>query len=768
MSPRRVVVSYDQTNTQGVADSVVKYLQRDHDYDVLVVGPGHGRSLADLEDPLDVRFFLELDAVSGQLYHAEGLDRLSCPKLAYFVDSHKKPHFQQQIAADFDRVFFAMWAWGGLFGSKGGWLPVHYDPEWFAPRARVATYDVGFVGSQPLERTRVLQDIARRHDLKLLLETTTGPREKQLTSELYSQCKIVFNRHVANDLNFRVVEALACRRLLLTDAQRNGQYELFQDREHLVYYKDDRDLEGLLLHYLGNAADRERIASAGHDLVSREHRTSDRVRELVAAAEALVDARSSPVTIDTAGPPHLESEPVLVLAGDLERNGCESQRVARLCRALRGRGARVEVLALRAPIDGTIGDRVHVVGGTLLPELQGAPRLRRALENLPLLEAGLDLRQARPAWSLIVVVVPEHTLAARELGAPYVLVLDANDDGSKLVHADLEGAARLLVPSAKVGEACRSAAPGLAPIVQVCAPEDLAAAVLGAMEVGSAHTRKESVQPASARGSEREVSAEPLAAGRRRGRGSGPDVSVCLVCCDRPDVLEVTLETTRASLLASGASVEWLAFDNGSGPDVEAVLRDWGIDFVIRAGVNHGLATALDALHAHAKGRYLLNLEDDWACLGSGHEWLDLAVGILDTQRDVGVVRLRRLNDDQCGHFRRHRLEVALRHHPWSVEPFPHEIVATRELNGCRYYVASAEWANWTHNPALCRREVIDWIGSLASYLPDPRDHRPRPGHPGLEGAIDELWRGGPWKVAKLLEGPFAHIGEEPARVIVP
>ena len=82
----------------------------------------------------------------------------------------------------------------------------------------------------------------------------------------------------------------------------------------------------------------------------------------------------------------------------------------------------------------------------------------------------------------------------------------------------------------------------------------------------------------------------------------------------------------------------------------------------------------------------------------------------------MGVVRLRRIDDDQCGHFTSHRPDVALRHHPWSVKPLP-DVVETRQVRGRRFYVASAEFANWTNNPTLCRREVRDWIGPMASYL---------------------------------------------------
>lgn len=751
-----VLVAYDQTATQGVADSVVKYLRRDHGYEVLLVGPGHGEeTLLGLRQEVRdrARFFLELDAVSGVLHHAHGLERLTCPKLAWFVDSHKKPHFHHSIAREFDLVFFTMWAWSGLFGERGRWLPVHYDPEWIGPRPIEPEVDVGFVGSRPHERSGALQEIARRHGLTLLLETTTGPREKELTADLYARCRVVFNQHVANDLNFRMVEALACRRLLVTDAQRNGQYELFRDREHLVYYKDDRDLEAVLLHYLRRPDERERIAAAGHDLVSCHHTTPARVAELVAAAEELVRGRGGSPRGGTHRLKGDEASPgpsVLLLAGSLDSAG-PADRAAAVAAALGGEGVEVDLVALAAP-PVEFPARVHLARGPRLPVLPGAPRARALLENVPLLDAAdllLRLRARTP--DLVVALQLEHALAARSLGAPFAVVLGPEHPEREDVE-ELASAAAILVVSAEVGEALLRLDPGLAPRVQL---------VPDAMSLGASVGRlvsQQAISPAALR-VEVEVRDE------RAGGGPAPDVSVLLVCCDRPDVLEVTLETTRAALVGAKPTIEWLAFDNGSGPEVQALLDEAGLDVLLRAPENQGLAPALDALYRASRGRYLLTLEDDWACLALDHGWLELAVGILDSQPDVGVVRLRQLDDGQCGHFKRHRRDVALRHHPWSVEPLP-DVVETRELGGERFYVAGAAWANWTHNPTLCRRAVKDWIGAVSAYLPDPRDHRPRDDHPGLEGAIDLRWRTGPWMVAKLLQGPFTHIGDrQPARV---
>jgi len=482
-----VLVAYDQTDTQGVADSVVKYLRRDHGYEVLVVGPGHGRELAELPPAVlgRARFFLELDAVSGQLYHAEGLERLRCPKLAWFVDSHKKPHFHQGIAPDFDLVFFTMWGWSGLFGERGRWLPVHYDADWIGPRdAGPPRFDVGFVGSRPRERTRALQEIAERHGLRLLLETTTGPREKELTADLYAQCRIVFNQHVANDLNFRMVEAPACRRLLVTDAQRNGQYELFRDREHVVYYKDDQDLEAVLLHYLRHDEERERIAATGHALVSRLHTTAARVQALVAVAEDMVKERGGaprsggPWTGSAEAPPAARGR-LLVLAGELDF--AAAGQIQTLSSAFVAGGVEVEVLGLTPPEVPIAGARVHAARGPRPPRLIGADRARGLLENVPLLDAAKELLAGWGGSCVGVVALRvEHALAARSLGRPFVLVV-----GPGLPEAedaeDLRAGAALLATSTAVREALVQLDPGLLPRIEVALGASEVAERLGAL-----------------------------------------------------------------------------------------------------------------------------------------------------------------------------------------------------------------------------------------------------------------------------------------------
>lgn len=279
------LVFCERVDNQNVCDSILRELE-EH-LDVRVFGPGwESERWEDLDLPLDrLAFYLELDAVTGAFHRPCGLDRLRCPKFAWVIDTHKKPQFHRAIARDVDLTFYAMKCWEGAFDRPAEWLPVHFDQRLFSPRDRERTFDLAFVGSHDW-RADPLRRIAERHGLKLHVSCTTGAEEKSETARIYSKSKLVFNKHVANDLNFRVVEAMGCGRVLLSDAQPNGQEELFEDRKHYVLYQDEQDLERLVLHYLQDDQARAEIEEAAAAHAHAKHSTRARVEELLARIEA--------------------------------------------------------------------------------------------------------------------------------------------------------------------------------------------------------------------------------------------------------------------------------------------------------------------------------------------------------------------------------------------------------------------------------------------------------------------------------------------------
>ncbi len=80
----------------------------------------------------------------------------------------------------------------------------------------------------------------------------------------------------------RVFEAMASGSMLLTnEANDNGLEDFFQDRKHLVIYRNDNEIIELADYFLKNNDERERIAFDGMSNVLSEHTYGNRVEEMV-------------------------------------------------------------------------------------------------------------------------------------------------------------------------------------------------------------------------------------------------------------------------------------------------------------------------------------------------------------------------------------------------------------------------------------------------------------------------------------------------------
>jgi len=219
----------------------------------------------------------------------EGLEQLTIPKAAYFIDTHLHLDRHINIARMFDCVFLAQKEYIPEFVRRGvanvHWLPLACDPEIHGKRPLPKRYDIGFAGSitpSHQRRSRLLETLQRHFNVqvsRVFLEEM---------AELYSQSRIVFNNAIRNDLNMRVFEALCSGSLLLTD-DAVGLSEFFGDGKHLAVYTD-ANIEEKAAYYLKNEEERERIAVAGMEEVLARHTYSHRADQI---AETIRDMREA-------------------------------------------------------------------------------------------------------------------------------------------------------------------------------------------------------------------------------------------------------------------------------------------------------------------------------------------------------------------------------------------------------------------------------------------------------------------------------------------
>ncbi len=212
------------------------------------------------------------------------------PKVAYLIDVHVTTHLRLEMARHFDVVFLAQKAYVEPFRQAGirhvHWLPLACWPPMHNTGPLPRSYDVAYVGGLSPEengrRSALMRRVAEQYPNHFI-----GKAWPEDLARIYAQSKIVVNACHNRDVNMRVFEALASGAMLITD-EADGLEDLFEDGVHLVVYRTDKELPGLIAHYLANDTERQRIAEAGRMRVLREHTYTHRIETLEHTIESVL------------------------------------------------------------------------------------------------------------------------------------------------------------------------------------------------------------------------------------------------------------------------------------------------------------------------------------------------------------------------------------------------------------------------------------------------------------------------------------------------
>ena len=253
---------------------------------------------AALEGLCEVRHFLPRDL--GQM-PTEGFDLYlniddglqytlpptAAPRAWWVIDTHVNYDWDLVKAQDFDTVFAAQRDGAQRLEADGianvQWLPLACNPTVHRRREVEKVHDVCFVGNLVAGERQRLVELLQREFERVFVGRAYG----EDMARTYSQSRIVFNRSVANDVNMRVFEAVACGSLLVTnDLADNGQEELLRSGEHLVTYRDDGELLERIRHYLAHEDEREALAQQGMEEVHAQHTYRHRMETILEAVAA--------------------------------------------------------------------------------------------------------------------------------------------------------------------------------------------------------------------------------------------------------------------------------------------------------------------------------------------------------------------------------------------------------------------------------------------------------------------------------------------------
>lgn len=207
-------------------------------------------------------------------------------------------------------------------GNKNGyWLPFACHPEIHKPMTQAEEEkekygcDICFVGSNYPERIEILEKLSGNNlgiwgigweklskgsPLKRFIRGAIVRSDEWV--KIYNASKIVLNislsRAFAKDFylnetdekefrmcNTRVFEILGCGAFQFMDARADAM-TLFEDRKHLVFYKDADELISLAKFYLDNPEERKKIAKNGRKVTLEKHTYKHRLEEIFAIIKA--------------------------------------------------------------------------------------------------------------------------------------------------------------------------------------------------------------------------------------------------------------------------------------------------------------------------------------------------------------------------------------------------------------------------------------------------------------------------------------------------
>lgn len=200
-------------------------------------------------------------------------------KVAYWeIDNHihRGNDFAKYGLVDY--LFLAQCTWDDYYPMKNKfWVPLAADPNIHKNyEDEKIEYDIGFLGNDNYPYRRyLLEEMSKKYKV---LWSTAKPREEY--ARKLSQCKLLFNCAMDNDVNMRFFEAISMGKLLLTDHV-NGQNKLFNDGKEYVTYGDWSDLDKKIEYYLSHPIEAEKIGQAGRAHLVKEHTYDDRLQQML-------------------------------------------------------------------------------------------------------------------------------------------------------------------------------------------------------------------------------------------------------------------------------------------------------------------------------------------------------------------------------------------------------------------------------------------------------------------------------------------------------
>lgn len=219
------------------------------------------------------------------------------PNCYWAFDTHideKGYKYRLNRAKQFDHVYLChkpyieQFVKDGIDPAKISYLPVGVEPDCYRPYSVMPKWDWCFIGHlNSAHRVdlldRFIQKFGLGEDKGYLgwrLPQVHGFNSLDDAAKKMSMSRIILNYSIKNDLNMRVMEAMACGKCLLTD-ENEPLLELFTPNKHLVTFRtiDEAVLKAEWL--LEDVKSREEIGKNGLAEILAKHTYNHRALEIL-------------------------------------------------------------------------------------------------------------------------------------------------------------------------------------------------------------------------------------------------------------------------------------------------------------------------------------------------------------------------------------------------------------------------------------------------------------------------------------------------------
>jgi O-antigen biosynthesis protein len=215
------------------------------------------------------------------------------PNAYWIADSHLGYDYRLKRAKEFDHVFAShspsieKFVADGIPREKIHYLPWAAENTCYQPYPILEKWDWCFIGHiNSADRVALLDRFCR--EFPVGIKGYMGWRQPHVqgwnvlddAAKKFSQSRIILNEAVQDDLNMRVFEGLACKKLLLTEDVPDLRRH-FEDGKHLAVFKTVDEAVEKAKYYLAHDEERNRIAEAGYQEFLDHHTYMHRAKEIL-------------------------------------------------------------------------------------------------------------------------------------------------------------------------------------------------------------------------------------------------------------------------------------------------------------------------------------------------------------------------------------------------------------------------------------------------------------------------------------------------------